>query len=461
MADGIRPASVVVIGAGQGGHQTAKSLRERGYEGRITLIGEEDTLPYERPPLSKAYLKGETDETHLWLRPEAYYARQAIDRVTGTVVAIDRAARSVRLADGSSYGYGHLVLATGARPRMPQLPGAGLRGVHTLRTVRDAAALRDALAAATAGAPGGAARAVVVGAGFIGLEFSAVARESGCEVTVVEALDRPMARVVSARTAAHFTGLHRRRGNRLIYGQGVTAFHDDGHGRVAAVGTADGRRLPADLVLVGIGVVPRTELAEAAGLAVSGGIVVDAGLLTGDPCISAIGDCAIFPLSGPGTQPRPQRGSDWQPASESESEARSRTRMRLESVQNAVGHARLVAERLTGAPRPYDELPWFWSDQFGTTVQIAGIGDGHDAEVVLAGSPDADAFSVLLFRQEALIAVESVNRPGDHMAARRLLGDGLPLSRAEAARAGFSLTEHLRRSADGGVSAPAGAMATG
>ncbi|MER6608703.1 FAD-dependent oxidoreductase [Streptomyces sp. NPDC000927] len=459
MADGIRPASVVVIGAGQGGHQTAASLRERGYEGRITLIGEEDTLPYERPPLSKAYLKGETDETHLWLRPEAYYARQAIDRVTGTVVAIDRAARSVRLADGSSYGYGHLVLATGARPRMPQLPGAGLRGVHTLRTVRDAAALRDALAAATAGAPGGAARAVVVGAGFIGLEFSAVARESGCEVTVVEALDRPMARVVSARTAAHFTGLHRRRGNRLIYGQGVTAFHDDGHGRVAAVGTADGRRLPADLVLVGIGVVPRTELAEAAGLAVSGGIVVDAGLLTGDPCISAIGDCAIFPLSGPGTQPRPQRGSDWQPASESE--ARSRTRMRLESVQNAVGHARLVAERLTGAPRPYDELPWFWSDQFGTTVQIAGIGDGHDAEVVLAGSPDADAFSVLLFRQEALIAVESVNRPGDHMAARRLLGDGLPLSRAEAARAGFSLTEHLRRSADGGVSAPAGAMAAG
>ncbi|MFE1405184.1 NAD(P)/FAD-dependent oxidoreductase [Streptomyces sp. NPDC058770] len=461
MADGIRPASVVVIGAGQGGHQTAASLRERGYEGRITLIGEEDTLPYERPPLSKAYLKGETDETHLWLRPEAYYARQAIDRVTGTVVAIDRAARSVRLADGSSYGYGHLVLATGARPRMPQLPGAGLRGVHTLRTVRDAAALRDALAAAMAGAPGGAARAVVVGAGFIGLEFSAVARESGCEVTVVEALDRPMARVVSARTAAHFTGLHRRRGNRLIYGQGVTAFHDDGHGRVAAVGTADGRRLPADLVLVGIGVVPRTELAEAAGLAVSGGIVVDAGLLTGDPCISAIGDCAIFPLSGPGTQPRPQRGSDSQPASESESEARSRTRMRLESVQNAVGHARLVAERLTGAPRPYDELPWFWSDQFGTTVQIAGIGDGHDAEVVLAGSPDADAFSVLLFRQEALIAVESVNRPGDHMAARRLLGDGLPLSRAEAARAGFSLTEHLRRSADGGVSAPAGAMAAG
>ncbi|MFE7427287.1 oxidoreductase C-terminal domain-containing protein [Streptomyces sp. NPDC057545] len=270
-----------------------------------------------------------------------------------------------------------------------------------------------------------------------------------------------------------------RRGNRLVYGQGVTAFHDDGHGRVAAVGTADGRQLPADLVLVGIGVVPRTELAETAGLAVSGGIVVDAGLLTGDPHISAIGDCAVFPLSGPGTQPRSrprsqpqsrlgsgsQPGAESQPQSESETGAgaRSRTqpRMRLESVQNAVGHAKLVAERLTGAPRPYDELPWFWSDQFGTTVQIAGIGDGYDAEVVLADSPDADAFSVLLFRQEALIAVESVNRPGDHMAARRLLGDGLSLSRAEAARAGFSLTEHLRRSANGGVSAPAGAMATG
>ncbi|MFI5687608.1 NAD(P)/FAD-dependent oxidoreductase [Streptomyces sp. NPDC051636] len=410
MSHHVQPASVVVVGAGQGGYRTAASLREQGFAGRITLISAEDALPYEWPPLSKAYLKGEADETQLWLRPVTYYGRQSIDLVTGTVTEIDRAARTVRLADGTACDYGHLVLATGARPRTLDVPGAGLRGVYTLRTARDAAALRDALTVAE--------RVVVIGAGFIGLEAAAAARGSGCEVTVVEARGRPLTRVASAPTAEHFTRLHRREGTRLLFGRGVAALRGTYRwGRVAAVQLTDGSRLPADLVLVAVGVTPRTELAAAAGLPVTGGITVDARLLTEDPHISAIGDCAAFPQVSSGN------------------------RMRLESVQNAVGHARFVARRLTGADRSYDEVPWFWSDQFSTTLQIAGLDEGHDSEVVLGDDPEA--FSVLLFRGQTLQAVESVNRPADHLAARQLLVGRSRLTPHDVTEEGFSRKGHL------------------
>lgn len=412
MSGGAQPESVVVVGAGQGGQQTAVSLREHGYQGRVTLLSGEDALPYERPPLSKSYLKDGAylrGDHHLWLRPATYYVNQSIDLVGGTVTRIDRAARTVRLADGSAHEYGHLVLATGARARTLDVPGAGLRGVHTLRTVRDAAVLGAALAAAR--------HAVVVGAGFIGLEFAAVARESGCEVTVVEARERPLARMVSAPTAEHFTRLHRGAGTRLLFGEGVAALHGDRRGAVAAVELGDGRRLPADLVLVGVGAAPRTELAAAAGLPVDDGIAVDSRLLSTDPHISAIGDCASFP------------------------QVRSGNRLRLESVQNAVGHARLVAERLTGTLRAYDELPWFWSNQSATTLQIAGLDEGHDTEVVLGDDPDA--FSVLLFQGDELRAVESVNRPADHIAARRLLHRRVTLRPKDATAPGFTLRGHL------------------
>ncbi|MFJ2770623.1 NAD(P)/FAD-dependent oxidoreductase [Streptomyces sp. NPDC087300] len=414
MAPGTPPASVVVVGAGQGGFQTAASLRDRGYTGRITLISAEDALPYERPPLSKAFLKDDAyleGGAQLWLRPATYYVRQDIDLVAGTVTDIDRAARTVRLADGSAYDYGHLVLATGAGARTLDVPGARLRGVHTLRTAQDATALRQSLAAAR--------RAVVVGAGFIGLEFAAVARESGCEVTLVEAAERPLARVVCAHTSEHFARLHRAAGTRLLCGHEVAALRGNGRGGVAEVELTDGSALPADLVLTGIGAAPRTELAAAAGLAVDGGITVNSRLLTGDPHISAVGDCATFP------------------------QVRSGSRLRLESVQNAVGHARLVAERLTGGPPSltYDELPWFWSDQFSTTLQIAGLDEGHDGEVVL--SEESGAFSVLLFNGDELCAVESVNRPGDHLAARRLLERRVPLGPGEASEPGFTLKGHL------------------
>jgi 3-phenylpropionate/trans-cinnamate dioxygenase ferredoxin reductase subunit len=404
-----QPARVVVVGAGQAGYQVAASLRERGHQGGITLIGQEDVLPYERPPLSKAYLKRAADQSELWLRPSTFYDRQSIERVIGSAVAVDVSARSVRLDDGSVHRYDHLVLATGARPRTLDVPGSDLRGVRTLRTLRDAEVLRRDL--------DGARHAVVVGAGFIGLEFAAVANGLGLAVTVIEANRRPMARVVSEPTAAFFTRMHREHGNQLLFEQGVAGFHGDGQGRLAAVELTDGRLLPADLVLVGVGVTPCTELAEAAGLAVAGGIVADAQLLTSDPHISAVGDCAVFP------------------------DARSGSLGRIESVQNAVDHGRLVADRLTGTVRRYRDLPWFWSDQFSASLQIAGLGEGHDAEVVLAGDPGC--FSVLLFRDDSMIAAESVNWPGEHMAARRILGGGLPLRRQEAAATGFTLKGHM------------------
>ncbi|MEV7612583.1 FAD-dependent oxidoreductase [Streptomyces sp. NPDC089799] len=415
-------ARIVVLGAGQAGQQTAASLREHGHQGTVTLIGDEGVLPYERPPLSKAYLKGEADEARLWLRPETFYERNAIERVTGTAVAIDRTARTVRLGDGTLHSYDHLVLATGARPRTLPVPGSDLHGIRTLRTLEDADLLRKDLA--------GAAHVVVVGAGFIGLEFAAAARELGHGVTVVEYLDRPLARVASAPTAGHFTRLHRERGNALLLGQGVSAFHGDGEGRVAEVELTDGRRLPADLVLVGAGVTPCTELAEAAGLAVAGGVVTDDRLLTSDSRISAVGDCAVFP------------------------HPRADAPLRIESVQNAVDHARLVADRLTGGARTYDDLPWFWSSQFTTTLQIAGLGHTADSEVVL-GDPDGGAFSVLLFRDGELVAVESVNRPADHMSARRILTGGIPLTPWDAATEGFTLRAHLKSHTTPRVPTPA------
>ncbi|MEU2084755.1 FAD-dependent oxidoreductase [Streptomyces albus] len=406
-----QPARVLVVGSGQAGQQVTVCLRERGFTGRIALVGEEDTLPYERPPLSKAYLEGTVREPDLWLRPAAFYTRRSVERITGEAVAVDRRARTVRLADGSVHGYDHLVLATGARPRTLPVPGAGLPGVHVLRTLRDAAALRGGLASAR--------RPVVVGAGLIGLEFGAAAQNAGRTVTVVEALDRPLARVVSAHTAAHLTRLHRERGTTLLTGQRVTRFHAGHDGRVAAVELAGGRLLPADLVLVSTGVGPRTELAESAGLPVADGIVTDAHLLTADPHISAVGDCAAFPGPGPGGL------------------------LRRESVQNATGHARLVADRLTGNHRTYAEVPWFWSRQHGATLQVAGDGRGHDTFHVLGEDPES--FSVLLFRRGTLVAVESLGRPRDHMAARRLLGEGVPLTPRQAAQPGFCLKEHPAR----------------
>ncbi len=396
---------VVVAGAGHAGVQLAASLRQGGFAGAITLVSGEAGLPYQRPPLSKAFLAGEMDEAGLALRPARFFAEQRIGLVEGDpVTAIDRAAGTVVLGSGRRIGYGHLVLATGAANRALAVPGAGLPGVVGLRTQAEAAALKAVLP--------GVRRAVVIGAGFIGLEFAAVAALRGIAVTVIEAAARPMMRGVSAVMAGHVAAAHRGWGTRLLTGAGVRAILGDG--RAEAVETAAGEVIPAELVLVAIGVVPQTGLAEAAGLAVGNGVRVDARLLTADPAISAIGDCACFPMAG------------------------AEAPVRLESVQNASDQARAVADRLLGKGADYARLPWFWSDQGSLKLQMAGLASGHDLAVV-RGDPDAGGFSVFCFRAGRLLAVESLNRPAEHMLARKLLAQRAAVSPEMAADAGFDL----------------------
>jgi 3-phenylpropionate/trans-cinnamate dioxygenase ferredoxin reductase component len=403
---------VAIVGAGQAGFQTASSLRQEGFAGRIVLIGDEPALPYQRPPLSKSYLAGESGLDELWLRPEAFYEKQQIDLVTGeTVAAIDRPGRSLRLASGGEIACDHIVIATGARFRPLAVPGADRDGVLPLRTLADADILRERLA--------NAREVVVVGAGFIGLEFAAVARAVGVAVHIVEVTLHPMGRVVSAQTSRFFTAAHRGWGTTISLGTGVARILGT-DGRVAAVETSDGRISPADLVLVCIGVIPNAELARGAGLAVDNGIVVDEYLATGASEIAAIGDCANFPT----------RFADG--------------RVRLESVQNGVDQARAAAARIAGKQARYDKVPWFWSDQADLKLQIAGITAGHDAAVV-RGDPESGSFSVFCFARGRLLGVESINRPADHIVARRLLAGDPCLAPEQAADESFDLKAHATR----------------
>jgi 3-phenylpropionate/trans-cinnamate dioxygenase ferredoxin reductase component len=379
-------AGVVIAGAGQAGFQVAATLRRAGWEGPVTLIGEEPVAPYQRPPLSKDWLAGEDGPERVHFRPAGFYDTQGVEVVSGDrVEAVDRPGRRVRLASGRELGYEHLVLALGARPRALRVPGADLDGVLSLRTVADAGALRSGLARAR--------NVVVVGGGFIGLEVAAAARARGARVTVVEALDRVMARVVSPEISAFYTARHEAAGITVLLGSGVVAL-EGADGRVRGVELADGRRLPADLVLVGIGIVPVTDLAEAAGLPVDDGIVVDEHLRTSDPAIWAVGDCARYPSRHAGGP------------------------VRLESVQNATDHGRAVAAAIAGTPEPYAAVPWFWSDQLGTKLQIAGLVAGRDGAEVRG---DGDAFSVVSYRDGDVVAVESVNQMREHMEARKTL----------------------------------------
>ncbi|WP_370970208.1 NAD(P)/FAD-dependent oxidoreductase [Amycolatopsis sp. cg9] len=398
--------TVLVVGAGQSGFQAVASLRDRGFDGRVVLVGDEPGVPYQRPPLSKAYLAGTAGLDQLHLRGADFFAEKDIELVAGRVAAIDREASLVRLEDGRELGYDHLVLATGARNRTLPVPGADLPGVLTLRTRDDADRLRESLVAAR--------DVVVVGGGFIGLEF---ASHAGRPVTIVEAQDRLLNRVATPEISAYFAALHREAGHTVLLGQGVSALHGDS--RVREVELSDGTRLPADLVVVAVGVVPETTLAAGAGLPVDNGVVVDAHLRTADEKIFAIGDCANFPCVQAGAATR------------------------LESVQNAVDQARSVAAAITGTPEPYASLPWFWTDQSGAKLQIAGILSGADKTVV-AGDRAAGKFSVLSFRDDVLIAVESVNRPADHIAARRLFTADPHPRYADLEGSEFDLKAHVR-----------------
>jgi 3-phenylpropionate/trans-cinnamate dioxygenase ferredoxin reductase subunit len=401
--------TVLIVGAGHAGFQVAASLRQHGYGDRICLINDEAHLPYQRPPLSKAYLKGEGRPDSLMFRPDKFYRDQNIELIADRAVAIDRGARRLLLASGTSRDYGHLVLATGARNRLLDIPNANLADVRYLRILDESEALRKQIASGQ--------RVVVIGAGFIGLEFAATARIKGLEVDVAELASRVMGRAVTAEISDYFQERHTAAGIRIHLGVQATSIEADGT-KVTGVSLSDGRHLPADLVVVGVGVLPNVELAAEAGLPVASGIIVDEQLLTADPNISAIGDCALFAS--------PRFGGS----------------LRLESVQNATDHARCVAARLTGDAKTYDGLPWFWSDQADDKLQIAGLTTGYD-RVVVRGDRAQRSFSAFCYKAGQLVGIESVNRAADHVFGRKILGVNRSIEPEQAADLGFDLKAAL------------------
>lgn len=386
---------MVILGGGQAGYQTAVTARERGYPGPIAIVAAEAWLPYQRPPLSKGFLLGKLPQDELMFRPAEYFRTRNIDLHLGTPAkAIDRAAQRVLLPDGRALGYQSLVLATGARARALTVPGSELPGVHTLRSLDDSLALQARLLAG--------AKVVVVGGGFVGLEVAAAARLRGARVTLIETLPLLMARAVTTETAAFYADQHRSWDTDLFLGEQVRAIEAGADGGVGAVVTASGRRIAAEVVVVGIGAVPNIELATAAGLTTEDGVIVDEQLQTSDRAIFAIGDCARFPVAGLSSSDAPAT-------------------VRLESVQNATDQAKHVARSIAGETLdPYAALPWFWSDQNEVRLQIAGLTTGHD-EVVVYGDPVSGSFSVLCFRQGRLLGADSINAPRDHIAVRRIL----------------------------------------
>jgi 3-phenylpropionate/trans-cinnamate dioxygenase ferredoxin reductase component len=398
---------VVVVGSGQAGVTVAEALRAAGSAARVTVVGGEAELPYERPPLSKDVLLGTVTVDDVRLRSRQWYRDRDVDLRLGTrVERIDRDIRTVLLEDGGVLPYDHLVLATGSRPRRLPVPGADLEGVQGLSTPEDAVRLRDQLSRAR--------HVVVVGAGFIGLEVAAAATALGSRPVVIELADRVLARVAGPVLSAEVAARHLGRGVDLRLGCGVTELRGSG-GRVTAVVTSTGEVLPADLVVVAVGSAPVQELAADAGLACSDGILVDETLRTGDPAVSAVGDCCRFPRDG-----RPTR---------------------LESVQNAVDQARHVAARLAAGtpPRaPYRQVPWFWSTQGDLKLQMVGVPGPRDDEV-LRGDPAAGRFSVFRYAGDRLTCVESVDHPAGHLVGRRLLAAGISPTRAQAADPGCDL----------------------
>lgn len=378
---------IVVVGAGQAGAALVARLRALKFEGSILLAGEEPSPPYQRPPLSKAYLLGTMEEERLWLRNRAFYAEAGIElRLGAPVTAIDRAARTVAVG-GEAIPYGRLALTTGSAARhLPEAAGGGLEGVYTVRTLADVDRMRPEFQAGR--------RLVVIGGGYIGLEAAAVGAKLGLAVTVVEMAPRILQRVAAPETADWFRALHAAHGVRIL--EGVALERLTGEGRVTGALLADGTHLPADFVIAGVGIRPVTELAEAAGLALDNGIAVDALGQTSDPAIWSAGDCASFPWRG--------------------------GRLRLESVQNAIDQAEAVAANMLGAGAPYQPAPWFWSDQFDTKLQIAGLNLGYDR--VVARGPEGGSVSFWYYRGAELLAVDAVNEPRAYMVGKRLIEAG-------------------------------------
>ena len=393
---------VLIIGAGHAGGTAAALLRQYGHEGPIVLAGEEPAPPYQRPPLSKAWLKGEADLEALLLRPENFYAEHGIElRLGVTATAVDAAAKAVTFADGTVEGYDALILATGSTARKLSLPGADRPDLLELRTLADAEKLKAAL--------GPGRRLAVVGGGYVGLEAAASARALGAEAVVIERMDRVLARVASQTLSDFFTACHRGHGVEVLTSVEAAGFEDGG------VRLADSRLIEADAVLVGVGAQACDRLAASAGLACETGVVVDAAARTSDPSIWAIGDVTFRPL--------PVHGGRMQ---------------RLESVPNALEQAKQAAAAITGRPAPAPEVPWFWSDQYDVKLQIAGLPDGADRQV-LRGDPAAAAFAVFHLAGDRVVCVEAVNAPAEFMAGRQMIGRGTPVDAGRLADPGVSM----------------------
>ena len=380
--------TTIIAGAGHAGGQTAICLRQAGYDSRVILCGDEPAPPYQRPPLSKKYLSGELARERVFLRPESFYAGNDIELRLGSAVrAIDLQGKTAVLDGGESIEFTDFVIATGSRPRRLEIPGSELDSVFYLRSLNDSDAIRDALV------PG--RRLAVVGGGYIGLEIAATAKGMGLEVTVIEAADRLLGRVTAPEMSAYYARAHRARGVDVRLSAGVVAFN--GEGTVEGVDCGS-ETIPADVVVIGIGIVPDVRLAESAGLRHDDGILVDERCRTSAAHVYAVGDCTRHPNTV------------------------LKRELRLESVHNAMEQARTAAANIAGTPATYAQVPWFWSDQFDLKLQMVGISLGYDT-LVQRGSMDADDFAVFYLADGALIAVDAVNRPREFMACRKLMAE--------------------------------------
>ena len=390
---------IVIAGAGHAAGQLIATLQQKKFAGDIVLVGDEIFLPYQRPPLSKKFLAGDMPAERLFFRPASFYESAGVDvRLHTRVSTIDRVAKNLITAAGDEIRYDSLVLAIGSRVRVVPVPGNDLDGVHYLRSIDDVHNIQATLKRAK--------RIVIIGAGYIGLEVAAVMRQNGLDVTVIELANRVMSRVVSPQISAFYHEEHVSRGVKLELSTGLRAFV--GEDKITAIETDDGRSFDADLVIIGVGVLPNTELAEAAGLSVSNGIVVDDRCQSSDSNIYAIGDCTSHPSHIYGRN------------------------LRLESVHNALEQAKTAAANICGEDLAYSQVPWFWSDQYDLKLQIAGLSEGYD-DVVIRGDPTQRSFACLYLKNDRLIAIDAINSPRDFIQAKPLIANAIKPDRQQLA----------------------------
>lgn len=399
--------TVIVIGAGEAGGQAAISLRQNGYTGRVVVIGDEAYVPYERPPLSKAFMAGESELERMYMRGADFYPENKIElKLSTTVSSINRAGKSVTLANGETMTYDKLVIATGGRVRKMTCPGAQLSGVHYLRSIDDVLGFRDKVIAD--------ANLVIVGGGYIGLEVAAVAVKRGCRVTVIETTPRVLSRVVSPEMSAFYTNVHSKAGVNIVTSTTVTAFN--GTDKLESVACNGGQVFPADLAIVGIGILPNVEIAQSVGLETDNGIVVNEFAQTSDPDIYAAGDCTNHPNDLLGR------------------------RLRLESVPNALSQGKAAALHMLGKPEKYAEVPWFWSDQYDLKLQMTGINDPGDT-LVIRGSMEDRKFSACYLRDGVLVAVNAVNMSKDFLQSKKLIAAKVKVDPVKLADASIALKD--------------------